>query len=130
MRSRAPSPTSRVGTYSGEPLRFKALDTLQLAPAEGLIPTEGDTDFSFTLTGTATLVWKVDTAKIATAVAGKNRETAENMLQTLPEVDRRTPGPEALLEEDIPGRPGQNRCHGRRGRDPQAVAGEWPATTS
>lgn len=77
-----------VGTYSGQPLSFKSVDGLTLAPAEGLIPVVGDTSFSFTLTGSTVLVWKVDTAKIGAAVAGKTREAAENVLQGFPEVDR------------------------------------------
>lgn len=76
-----------VGTYSGQPLSFESLDSLMLAPAEGLIPTEGETSFTFTLTGTTTLVWKVETAKVGAAVAGKTREAAEVALQGFPEVD-------------------------------------------
>ncbi|HYF29260.1 MAG TPA: hypothetical protein VEA36_02755 [Candidatus Paceibacterota bacterium] len=76
-----------VGTYSGQPLKFESLSGLMLAPAEGLIPTEGEESFSFTLTGTTTLVWKVDPAKVSAAVAGKSREQAEVALQALPEVD-------------------------------------------
>ncbi len=76
-----------VGTYSGQPLKFKDVATLSLAPAEGLIPTVGEETFSFTLTGNTELVWKVDTSKIAGAVAGKTRDAAEVMLQGFPEVD-------------------------------------------
>jgi hypothetical protein len=76
-----------VGTYSGQPLKFEGLEGLMLAPAEGLIPTEGETTFSFTLTGNTTLVWKVDTAKVSAAVAGKSREAAETALQGFPEVE-------------------------------------------
>lgn len=76
-----------VGTYSGQPLRFESLEGLQLAPAEGLIPTEGETAFSFTLTGSSNLVWKVDPAKVKAAVAGKSREQAEVALQGFPEVE-------------------------------------------
>ncbi|HEX2792244.1 MAG TPA: hypothetical protein VHO23_00815 [Candidatus Paceibacterota bacterium] len=77
-----------VGTYAGEPLRFASLDTLSLAPAEGLLPNEGEESFSFTLTGNANLVWKVDAAKIAGAVAGKTRDAAQLQLESLPEVGR------------------------------------------
>lgn len=77
-----------VGTYNGEPLRFKSLEGLSLAPAEGLIPTPGETEFSFTLTGATTLVWKVDIAKIAAAVAGKSRDSADVILRGFPEVEQ------------------------------------------
>ena len=77
-----------IGTYSGQPLTFKSLDGLKLAPSEGLIPNVGDTSFSFTLTGTAVLVWKVDTAKVGAAVAGKSRSSAESVLQGFPEVEK------------------------------------------
>lgn len=76
-----------VGTYSGQPLKFASLEGLQLAPAEGLIPTVGEESFSFTLTGNTTLVWKVDEAKVRAAVAGKSRDQAEVALQGLPEVE-------------------------------------------
>ena len=76
-----------VGTYSGQPLKFESLEGLMLAPAEGLIPTEGEESFSFTLTGTTNLVWKVDPAKVKAAVAGKSREQAEVALQGFPEVE-------------------------------------------
>jgi hypothetical protein len=76
-----------VGTYSGQPLKFESLSGLMLAPAEGLIPTAGEESFSFTLTGSTTLVWKVDPAKISAAVAGKSRAQAEIALQALPEVE-------------------------------------------
>ena len=76
-----------VGTYSGQPLTFESLEGLMLAPAEGLIPTAGETTFSFTLTGSTTLVWKVDTAKVSAAVAGKSRDAAEVALQGFPEVE-------------------------------------------
>lgn len=77
-----------VGTYAGEPLRFASLETLSLAPAEGLLPNEGEETFSFTLTGSANLIWKVDAAKIAGAVAGKSRDAAQLQLESLPEVGR------------------------------------------
>lgn len=76
-----------VGTYSGQPLSFESLAGLMLAPSEGLIPTEGEGTFSFTLTGNTTLVWKVETAKVSAAVAGKSRDAAEIALQGFPEVD-------------------------------------------
>ena len=76
-----------VGTYSGQPLTFKSLDALSLAPNEGLIPVVGDTTFSFTLTGSTTLVWKIDTSRIAAAVAGKSRSGAHEVLEGFPEVE-------------------------------------------
>ena len=76
-----------VGTYSGQPLKFQSLEGLMLAPAEGLIPTEGEETFSFTLTGSTSLVWKVDAAKVKAAVAGKSREAAETALAGFPEIE-------------------------------------------
>lgn len=75
-----------VGTYAGEPLTFEDVSGLTLAPAEGLIPTDGEPEFTFTLTGNSNLIWKVDETKVAGAVAGKNRQSAQVLLDGFPEV--------------------------------------------
>lgn len=76
-----------VGSYSGQPLHLKDAATLSLTPV-GDIPTTGTTEFAFSLTGDTTIVWDVETAKIAAAVAGKSKESAETILAGFPEVAR------------------------------------------
>ena len=60
---------------------------LHLASATGL-PDPSATSFTFTLSGTATLVYTVNTSLIAAAVAGKTRSAAEVALTNYPEVKR------------------------------------------
>ena len=73
--------------YQGEPLTLSATDSLKLLPTAG-IPDAAATSFAFTLSGTAPLVYTVDTARIAAAVAGKTRSAAEVALTNYPEVNR------------------------------------------
>ncbi len=73
--------------YQGEPLTLSSTDSLKLVPTGG-IPTSDATSFTATLSGTAPLVYTVDTARIAAAVAGKTRSAAEVALTNYPEVSR------------------------------------------
>lgn len=76
-----------LGTYAGQPIRIADVSKLSLTPAVAQAPVGADT-FGFTLTGDTTLVWQVDAAKVAGAVAGKTRESAQVMLSGFPEVDK------------------------------------------
>jgi hypothetical protein len=76
-----------AGTYSGEPVTLSSVSKLTLTPASSTDPT-GSPTFDFTLNGTATLVWQVDTSKIAGAVAGKTRDSAQLILAGFPEVSK------------------------------------------
>lgn len=78
-----------VGTYAGQPVTLSGTDSLTLAVATGT-PPDGQNDFTFTLGGTTTIVWKVDAGKIAGAVAGKTRDSAQVVLSGFPEVDKAT----------------------------------------
>jgi hypothetical protein len=51
-------------------------------------PASGDQSFDFTLNGSATILWQVDASKIAGAVAGKTRDSAQQILSGFPEVSR------------------------------------------
>lgn len=74
-------------TYQGEPLTLLSTDTLLFSAANGL-PDSSSSSFSFSLSGTASLAYVVDPARIAAAVAGKTREAAEVALTNYPEVKR------------------------------------------
>jgi hypothetical protein len=50
------------------------------------MPSPSATSFSFTLSGTASLVYTVDAARIAAAVAGETRSAAEVALTNYPEI--------------------------------------------
>ena len=73
--------------YHGEPLTLKSTEGLKLTAERGL-PELNDSSFSFTLSGTVSLVYTVDSARIAAAIAGKTRSAAEVALTNYPEVKR------------------------------------------
>ncbi len=78
-----------VGTYAGQPVMLADVSGLVLKPAQASIAPDA-TEFAFNLTGATTIRWQVDPAKIAAAVAGNSRESAEIALKSFPEVDRAT----------------------------------------
>lgn len=73
--------------YHGEPLTLASASGLLLATANG-IPEPNALSFSFTIAGTASLIYTVDPARIAAAVAGETRSAAEVALTNYPEVKR------------------------------------------
>ncbi len=75
-----------IGSYKGEEVRIANPDDLTLTPSTPGAPTAEQGTFSFSLSGTAKLVWSVDTAKIAGAVAGKTRSAAYTIIQSFSEV--------------------------------------------
>jgi hypothetical protein len=77
-----------AGTYSGQDVMLPDVSGLKLVPAINVAPVNGEQTFGFNLSGTAKLVWKIDTAKIAGAVAGKTRDSAQVALSGFPEVER------------------------------------------
>ena len=70
--------------YRGEPITLASVDTLLLT-AGNMGPLQ-ESPFSFALTGTASLVYSVDPARIAAAIAGKTRPAAQVALTNYPEV--------------------------------------------
>ena len=77
-----------AGASLGE-AELDASSALTLTPTAGFPGSNGDT-FTFSLSGTASLVSKIDPATIATAVAGKTREEAKIALNNYPEVSHAT----------------------------------------
>lgn len=71
--------------YHGEPLMLAANPGITLSTATTL-PDASATSFTFTLTGTAPLTYKVDTTQISAAVAGKTRDAAEVALTNFAQV--------------------------------------------
>lgn len=70
--------------YQGEPLTLLPTSNLQLS-STGL-PDINATSFTFTLTGTAALVYTVDPTRIAAAIAGKTSEAARVAITNYTEV--------------------------------------------
>lgn len=73
--------------YQGEPLTLASTSSLRLTMSSGALDSTA-TSLSFTLSGTASLVYTVDPARIAAAVSGKTRSAAEVALTNYPEVKR------------------------------------------
>lgn len=73
--------------YQGEPLTLTSTSGLTLAAPSGL-PDVDDESFTFTLAGTAPLMYTIDPTRIAAAVSGKTRSAAEVALTNYPEVKR------------------------------------------
>lgn len=74
--------------YQGEPLTLASSSNLVLS--SDALPSAEETQFNFTLSGTAPLVYSIDTARIAAAVAGKTRSAADVALTNYPEIARAT----------------------------------------
>jgi hypothetical protein len=74
-----------VSGYAGQPVTLADVSGLTLAAASSTQQV-GQGPFSFTLSGATTVLWTVDSSKIAGAVSGKTREEARTTLGTFPEV--------------------------------------------
>jgi len=72
--------------YQGEPLTLASTNDLKLAMTG--TPDPEASSFPFTLSGTAPLIYTVDSARIAAAIAGETRSAAEVALTNYPEVKR------------------------------------------
>jgi len=72
--------------YQGEPLTLAPTSNLTLSAVS--LPDANASSFTFTLAGTASLIYAVDPTRIAAAVAGKTRSAAEVALTNYPEVKR------------------------------------------
>lgn len=72
--------------YQGEPVALASVTDLMLSSARPV--NADDESFSFTLSGTAPLVYTVDPSRIAAAISGKSRSEAEIALTSYPEVKR------------------------------------------
>ena len=72
--------------YQGEPVTLMSPEGLTLAATR--LPEANTETFSFTLAGTASLIYTVDESRIAAAVAGKSREAARVAISNYPEVKK------------------------------------------
>lgn len=70
--------------YQNEPVTLLPGSKLELKSTD--IPTADSTSFEFTLSGTASLSYVIDSTRIAAAVAGKTRQEAQTALNNYPEV--------------------------------------------
>lgn len=73
--------------YQGEPVTLASAKTVELTAPSGL-PAPDAASFTFTLSGTASLIYNVDPTRIAAAVSGRTRDAAKVALSAYPEVKR------------------------------------------
>lgn len=73
-------------SYQGEPLTISSVDNLLLATTN--MPSPDTETFSFTIAGTAPLIYTVDPNRIAATIAGKTRQEAEVAVSNYPEIKR------------------------------------------
>lgn len=76
-----------ASTYAGEPVRLADTSGLTLSSSASSTP-NGNQTFTFSLTGSASIVWDIDASKIAGAVAGKKRDSAQSILAGFNEIDK------------------------------------------
>ncbi len=86
LASAIASSVTSIG-YQGESISLKSTDKLEYTPENGVPNTETQS-ISFTLSGTAPLIYSIDRARIAAAIAGKSRSAAEVALTNYPEVKK------------------------------------------
>jgi hypothetical protein len=79
-----------VGSYGGQPVTIIDASKLTLTPQIGDVAPVGVETYGFVLSGDTAIAWNVDKDRIAGAVAGKTRESAQVVLTGFPEVDRAT----------------------------------------
>jgi hypothetical protein len=106
-----------VGTYGGQPVTLNGVQNLTLKPTLASVAPDA-AQFDFNLTGNTTVVWQVDPMKIAGAVAGKTRDSANVALQSFPEVDKATLVLRPFWASKFPGDPAKIKV---------TVAGPTPA---
>lgn len=73
--------------YHGEAVTLSSVNGLTLS-AEGGAPSANASTFSFSLAGNTTIVWSVEPSKIASAVTGKTRDSAQVILSGFPEIKK------------------------------------------
>ena len=76
-----------VSQYAGEAVTVPTLPTFALAPSSAMDPTN-DTSFSFTLTGTGSVVWTVDPTAIKTLLVGQKKSDFETLMGQVVGVDK------------------------------------------
>lgn len=73
--------------YRGEPVTLMSTDNLLLTAGSDVLDAQASS-YAFTLSGTFSLVYGIDPARIAAAIAGKTSSAAEVALSSYPEVKR------------------------------------------
>lgn len=75
-----------VASYNGQSLQIVNPEDLTLTPVGEEAPAPGMQNYTFSLSGNATLVWQVHSEEIIEAVTGKTRDASKTLLKSFPEV--------------------------------------------
>ncbi len=78
---------SLVARYDGQPAMIQSTEGLTFSAVGEDAPTAGIPSLTFNLSGTTAIVWSVDPANIAGAIAGKSRDAARTILNGFPEIE-------------------------------------------
>ena len=78
-----------AGSYQGEPVLLASSTSLTLTPTASS-STSASSTYPFSLSGNVTIIWKVDPVRIAGAVAGKTRSSAQSILAGFNEISHAT----------------------------------------
>lgn len=77
-----------IGSYNGETVMFAPEFNLSIENAPTVSELNGAEELELAVSGDGTIVWVVDPATLANAIAGKNREDARGVLANIPSVAR------------------------------------------
>ena len=76
-----------MGSYVGQPVTIVNPRTITLTLLNGF-PNKDTQVINFTLSGNVTIAWVVNSVRIASAIAGKTRSEANDIIRTFPSVKR------------------------------------------
>ncbi len=76
-----------VSQYNNEPVTIPGLSNLTLLPS-GSIDPQNDTSFTFSFSGSANIIWSIDSSMIKTLLVGKKKTDFQSILGTIVGVDR------------------------------------------
>ena len=97
--------TKIAGSYGGQTVHLADPNALTLTPADPTtVPTNQPT-FDFKLSGNVSILWDIDQQKIAAAVAGKTRDSANLILVSFPEVAEATLQIQPFWKQTFPADP-------------------------
>lgn len=75
-----------VAKYNGQKVTLTDTNALTLTPSGEEPLSAGVQNFTFTLSGSTTIVWDIDPVAISEAVAGKTRDATRTILKGFPEI--------------------------------------------
>lgn len=96
-----------VAQYAGQDIAVDDASGLTLTPDADQAIVAGMQSLSFTLSGNVNLDWVVDSSKVASAIAGKSRDSAKAILNGFPEIGKATLVLRPFWESTLPADPAE-----------------------